>query len=199
MAADNDASQPTSGEAAGLAGAGTPDAGGGPGGTPDAGGLGLPGGARRLGAGAAPARDAREGGAPLTGGPGTSGNAAAGSSEAHPLATPDTESQGFVHGMEHPHAAAPKRAGAARAVEVAGQICWMRSHERALKMAAGRQRVCRLEQSRSGSLVLSGTVSRKTVPESTSETWVLRSTVLHLITGRELRVERAGSAKWLHP
>ncbi|MGZ3674083.1 MAG: hypothetical protein ACXVCO_07210, partial [Ktedonobacterales bacterium] len=105
VVADNDASQRASGEAAGLAGAGTPGAGGGPGGTPDAGGVGLPGGVRRLGAGPAPTRDAREGGTPLTGGLGTPGNAASGSSEAHPLVSPDTEPQGPVHGMEYPHTA----------------------------------------------------------------------------------------------
>ncbi|MGZ3667346.1 MAG: hypothetical protein ACXVDA_23000, partial [Ktedonobacterales bacterium] len=101
---DNDASQRASGETAGLAGTGTPGAGGGPGGTPDAGGVGLPGGVRRLGAGPAPTRDAREGGTPLTGGLGTPGNAAASSSEAHPLATPDIQPQGPVHGMEYPRA-----------------------------------------------------------------------------------------------
>ncbi|MGZ3636201.1 MAG: hypothetical protein ACXVCX_00005 [Ktedonobacterales bacterium] len=104
VVADNDASQRASGEAAGLAGAGTPGAGGGPGGTPDAGGLGLSGGVRRLGAGKASTRDAREGDAPLTSSLGTPGNAAAGSSEAHPLATPDTQPQGLVHGMEYPRA-----------------------------------------------------------------------------------------------
>lgn len=104
VVADNDASQRASGEAGQFAGAGIPGLGGNPGGTADAGGLGLPGGARVLGAGAASTRDTGQGGTPTTGGLGTPGNAAAGSGEIHPAATPDADPQGPAHTMDYPHA-----------------------------------------------------------------------------------------------
>ncbi len=103
IVADNDASQRASGDAGRLAGAGIPGLGGNPGGTTDAAGVGLPGGARKLGTGAAPSRDAGHAGTPQAGGLGTPGNAAAGSGEMHPAVTPDTASHGPAHAMEYPH------------------------------------------------------------------------------------------------
>lgn len=103
VVADNDASQRASGEAGQFAGVGIPGLGGNAGGTSGAGGVGLPGGARRLGAGAAPTRDAGQAGTPSTGGLGTPGNAAAGGGEMHPAVTPESGPHGPAHAMEYPH------------------------------------------------------------------------------------------------